>query len=215
MAFVAVLDKCRARYTGRAEKAATDVSYCILVKDDGATIVQGLESGLKPEFWNSEGRIEVYVSQGRMVFRSSSRTRESLEIEGIVRSMSNVSGAGYRVQVNDVAVLPALVPSAPIVTSSPVRPDVNAAAAVVRRPAQEGIFSLTRAQRAKFVELKAWRTERSRELGLPAYVLARDDTLIEMARVLPQDLQVLASIKGMGPKRCEQFGQELLEILAR
>ncbi len=67
----------------------------------------------------------------------------------------------------------------------------------------------------RFAALKAWRAEVAREHNLPAYVVFHDATLAEMARVMPDSLDALARISGVGAKKLEAYGQEILRVLER
>jgi superfamily II DNA helicase RecQ len=63
--------------------------------------------------------------------------------------------------------------------------------------------------------LRGWRLERSREDGVPAYVVLHDSTLRELAALRPQTLQELSDVKGLGPVKLERYGDDLLAVLAR
>ena len=63
-------------------------------------------------------------------------------------------------------------------------------------------------------ELKAWRTRRAREDGVPAYVVLHDATLTELAARRPGSAAELAAVKGLGPTKIERYGDELLDVLA-
>ena len=67
---------------------------------------------------------------------------------------------------------------------------------------------------ARFAALKAWRGEVAREHNLPAYVVFHDATLAEMAQQQPDSLDALAQISGVGAKKLEAYGQEILRVLA-
>jgi ATP-dependent DNA helicase RecQ len=67
----------------------------------------------------------------------------------------------------------------------------------------------------RFEALKAWRSEVAREHGLPAYVIFQNTTLAEMARVQPGDLDELGEISGVGAKKLEAYGREILRVLGR
>ena len=67
---------------------------------------------------------------------------------------------------------------------------------------------------ARFAALKAWRAEVAREHGLPAYVIFHDATLAEMARSLPGSLDELGQISGVGAKKLEAYGREILRVLS-
>jgi ATP-dependent DNA helicase RecQ len=63
-------------------------------------------------------------------------------------------------------------------------------------------------------ELKAWRTQRARADGVPAYVVLHDATLTELAARRPGSAAELAAVKGLGPTKIERYGDELLDVLA-
>ncbi|MCZ7587925.1 MAG: ATP-dependent DNA helicase [Gaiella sp.] len=64
-------------------------------------------------------------------------------------------------------------------------------------------------------ELRAWRSRRAREDGVPAYVVLHDATLHELAARRPASSAELATVKGLGPAKLDRYGGELLSILAR
>ncbi len=65
----------------------------------------------------------------------------------------------------------------------------------------------------RFAALKAWRAEIAREHNLPAYVVFHDAHLAEMAREAPDSLDALAGISGVGAKKLEAYGAEILRVL--
>jgi ATP-dependent DNA helicase RecQ len=65
----------------------------------------------------------------------------------------------------------------------------------------------------RFERLKAWRAEVARAHNLPAYVVFHDATLKDMARQGPQTLDALAGIGGVGVKKLQAYGSELLRVL--
>jgi ATP-dependent DNA helicase RecQ len=65
----------------------------------------------------------------------------------------------------------------------------------------------------RFAALRAWRAEVAREHNLPAYVVFHDATLAEMARSRPTTLVELASISGVGARKLEAYGAEILRVL--
>jgi ATP-dependent DNA helicase RecQ len=67
--------------------------------------------------------------------------------------------------------------------------------------------------RERFAALKAWRAEVAKEHNLPAYVIFHDATLISIAIQAPQSIDDLSGISGMGTKKLEAYGQEVLRIV--
>ncbi len=95
----------------------------------------------------------------------------------------------------------------------------SVAAARTRRP--KGTAANIAAQdlgpdaQARFINLKAWRSEVAKAHDLPAYVIFHDATLAAIAQQHPQTLQDLQGISGIGAKKLEAYGQEVLAVLTR
>ncbi|HTC86455.1 MAG TPA: ATP-dependent DNA helicase UvrD2, partial [Candidatus Acidoferrum sp.] len=66
----------------------------------------------------------------------------------------------------------------------------------------------------RFEALRTWRSERAKADGMPAYVIAHDATLAEIADARPTSIAALRRVKGMGPARLERYGEEILATLA-
>jgi ATP-dependent DNA helicase RecQ len=66
---------------------------------------------------------------------------------------------------------------------------------------------------ARFAALKAWRAEVAREHNLPAYIVFHDATLAEMARSRPTSLDEIAAISGVGARKLQAYGEEILRVL--
>jgi ATP-dependent DNA helicase RecQ len=66
----------------------------------------------------------------------------------------------------------------------------------------------------RFINLKAWRAEVAREHNLPAYVIFHDATLAAIAERSPTTLDDLQGISGMGAKKLEAYGDEVLRVCA-
>lgn len=66
----------------------------------------------------------------------------------------------------------------------------------------------------RFINLKAWRAEVAREHNLPAYVIFHDATLAEIARRRPHSLEDLQGISGIGAKKLEAYGADVLRVVS-
>ncbi len=67
---------------------------------------------------------------------------------------------------------------------------------------------------ALFEALRAWRLQRSRADGVPAYVVSADAVLIALATQRPRtDVQLLA-VPGIGPAKLGSYGAEMLALIA-
>lgn len=65
-----------------------------------------------------------------------------------------------------------------------------------------------------YVALRAWRTERARAEGAPAYTIFADRTLRDLVRLRPRNMHALMRVWGLGESRVERFGRDLLEVVA-
>ena len=82
-----------------------------------------------------------------------------------------------------------------------------------RRKPPVPAIDLTPEEKRIVTRLKRWRLERANSQRLPAYMVCSDRTLEHLARELPETLEALATIYGLGQSKIESFGQELLEAL--
>ncbi len=73
--------------------------------------------------------------------------------------------------------------------------------------------TLTLAARETLAALKAWRAQVAREHNLPAYIIFNDATLRAIAEQQPQRLSELEGIPGLGQKKLEAYGQEVLRVV--
>jgi DNA helicase-2/ATP-dependent DNA helicase PcrA len=65
-----------------------------------------------------------------------------------------------------------------------------------------------------FDRLRAWRRERAKADGVPAYVVFHDATLAAIADEAPSSRAALATVSGVGPAKLERYGDEVLSIVA-
>ncbi|MGQ0544206.1 MAG: DNA helicase RecQ [Betaproteobacteria bacterium] len=69
--------------------------------------------------------------------------------------------------------------------------------------------------RTLFEQLRAWRAGAARSHGVPAYVIFHDATLAEIARVRPASLDALRGISGVGARKLEAYGEEIVGLVQR
>jgi len=68
-------------------------------------------------------------------------------------------------------------------------------------------------EKARWDRLRAWRAETAKSDGVPAYVIFHDATLAEIARSDPDTVDDLRHIPGIGVRKLERFGDELLDVV--
>jgi DNA helicase-2/ATP-dependent DNA helicase PcrA len=61
--------------------------------------------------------------------------------------------------------------------------------------------------------LRAWRRDRSRRDGVPAYIVLPDKYLHGIAATRPRTLTELRALPGIGPTKLELYGEEILATL--
>jgi ATP-dependent DNA helicase RecQ len=107
------------------------------------------------------------------------------------------------------------------------RPVLKGEATVMLREQEARAASKTRVKKTKvadnalasadepaYAALKAWRAELARSHDVPAYVIFHDSTLRAIAQQMPASLDALAGISGIGEKKLQAYGEELLRIVA-
>lgn len=65
-----------------------------------------------------------------------------------------------------------------------------------------------------FEKLRWWRVETARAHNVPAYVIFNDATMREIARTKPGSLADLRGVSGVGEKKLESYGQEIIALIA-
>lgn len=95
----------------------------------------------------------------------------------------------------------------------PAEPRAKARSRREPREARE-LPALDAGGRALFERLRAHRASIAKERGVPAYVVALDRTLVEMATARPRTRGELLGVHGMGPSRAEQYGDGFLAVIA-
>ncbi len=61
--------------------------------------------------------------------------------------------------------------------------------------------------------LRAWRSQIARKRGVPAYVVLHDSTIDGIATSRPRTLEQLRGIPGIGDKKLEHYGEELVALV--
>jgi ATP-dependent DNA helicase RecQ len=64
-----------------------------------------------------------------------------------------------------------------------------------------------------FEALRTWRRERAAEQHVPPYVIFHDATLAAIARQRPSTSDALSKVSGVGQKKLERYGADVLEVV--
>nr|WP_311198117.1 HRDC domain-containing protein [Ornithinimicrobium sp. INDO-MA30-4] len=65
-----------------------------------------------------------------------------------------------------------------------------------------------------FEKLRSWRLATAQEASLPAFVVFTDATLTAIAEREPSTLQELSGISGVGARKLDMYGTQVLEVLS-
>jgi ATP-dependent DNA helicase RecQ len=63
--------------------------------------------------------------------------------------------------------------------------------------------------------LREWRRATAKEQSMPAFVVLHDSSLDEICRMHPQSLDDLREVTGIGERKAESYGQQILDALTR
>ncbi len=66
---------------------------------------------------------------------------------------------------------------------------------------------------ARFERLRTIRSILAKDRQLPPYVICHDTTLKAIALAVPENLESLEQIKGMGPYKIQTYGQKFLDAV--
>lgn len=66
-----------------------------------------------------------------------------------------------------------------------------------------------------FNSLRNWRNERSKQEGIPPYVICNNRQLAEIIKSRCQTLEGLRQIEGLGDAKLKKYGKQLLALLAK
>ncbi|TYQ18173.1 UNVERIFIED_CONTAM: HRDC domain-containing protein [Acetivibrio alkalicellulosi] len=66
-----------------------------------------------------------------------------------------------------------------------------------------------------FEDLKSWRTRKAEEFDQPAFFVLHQKCLLQIVEQLPKTKEELKRIKGIGKKKVQTFGDEIIDIVNR
>ena len=73
---------------------------------------------------------------------------------------------------------------------------------------------LSTIEQSIFDKLRWWRVETARTHNVPAYVIFHDATMREIAKAQPRSLADLRGVSGVGEKKLETYGEEIIGLIA-
>ncbi len=73
--------------------------------------------------------------------------------------------------------------------------------------------NLTEAQLQVYEALRAWRNDLAEQEGLPPYTICKNKVLENIASLEEVNLKSIFEIKGMGGKKGEKYGKQIIQII--
>ena len=89
---------------------------------------------------------------------------------------------------------------------------IKAKSVQIKKPTTQCNLTLQGNSEEYLSVLRKWRYQKAKQRSVPPYFILTNKTLELIAQAKPSDKQALLTIKGMGVKKIEQFGEELLTI---
>jgi DNA helicase-2/ATP-dependent DNA helicase PcrA len=192
----ALLADFASRAAAEAEGSADGVNLLTFHRAKGleweAVLLPQLEEGTLPIRQAESG--EELAEERRLLYVGLTRARKHLSLSWAERRDARRRPSRFLAALEGRATVPGrvtLIPGAPM----------NAAP---RRARDEDSPLMT--------ALREWRLTTARSDGVPAYVVAPDSLLIDIADQRPTTIPALRRLKGMGPSRLARYGLEIIEI---
>jgi DNA helicase II / ATP-dependent DNA helicase PcrA len=161
-----------------------------------AVFVVGLVDGVLP-IAQSLSRPEAVEEERRLLYVAITRAREQLTL-----SWSLVRNPGAKRPRPRSRFLTGLAPES------------SATAPPARRPAKRQKVVLEGEAGELFERLRAWRSSTAQSQSVPAYVVFTDATLQAIAETRPGSIRELAALPGIGARKLELYGEDVLATLA-
>jgi len=106
-------------------------------------------------------------------------------------------------------------PQSPPEKGAPVAPRDGAAAAPIPARAHANSILGARVDSGLLDYLREWRRVTAKEQGVPAFVVLHDTSLEEICEKRPRTVEALLLVYGIGERKAERYGREILDALAR
>jgi DNA helicase-2/ATP-dependent DNA helicase PcrA len=161
-----------------------------------AVFVVGLVDGVLP-IAQSLSRPEAIEEERRLLYVATTRARERLTLSW---SLSRNPG-GKRAR-----------PRSRFLTG--LAPDSGPTAPPPRRTAKRAKVVLEGEAGQLFDRLRAWRSQAAQTASVPAYVVFTDATLQAIAETRPASLRELAALPGVGARKLDMYGAEVLATVS-
>ena len=196
----AIAAELQDRVTAGADRTADSVTLMSMHRAKGtefdAVFLVGLEDGMMPI---SHAKTDEEVDEERrLLYVGVTRARRWLWLTWAKERPNRRGSMSSR---RPSRFLYGLGPGAPVAGTSSRR-------RTAEEPLPDDVDEMLLAR------LREWRRERSADDGVPAFVVFNDATMIELAARRPGDRKALLRVKGFGPKKADQYGPDVLAMIA-
>jgi len=164
-----------------------------------AVFLPQLEDGTLP-IRQATSDFEALAEERRLLYVGITRARRHLALSW---ALSRVGPKGSPSRAAASRFISELRPGAVARPRAAARPEVASGAT----------FALTAADEPLLDRLIEWRRERARADGVPAYVVADNKTLAAIAATRPIGEAELLGVPGIGQRKAETYGGEILDIV--
>jgi DNA helicase-2/ATP-dependent DNA helicase PcrA len=163
-----------------------------------AVFVVGLVDGVVP-IAQSLSRPEAVEEERRLLYVATTRAREQLSLSWSLSRNPGGKRARPRSRFLD-GIAPGSGPTAPLRRAG--------------KPGKKEKVVLEGEAGELFERLRAWRSQAARSASVPAYVVFSDATLQAIAETRPASLRELSGLPGIGAKKLEQYGADVLATVS-
>ena len=169
-----------------------------------AVFLPSLEEGLLP-IAQAIKRPSGLAEERRLLYVGITRARTHLVLSHAETRLSSTGRPARRLRSRFLESLATPhKPSLPLVEPRPAK--ATGTAPIRRTPPQGDTL---------YDALVVWRTSQSRADGVPAYVVAPNETLAAIAADRPRNSAALRRVRGMGEARLAKYGAQIIAIVAK
>ncbi len=213
----ALLADLEARAAAEAEGSADGVNLLTLHRAKGlewdAALLPGLEEGILPIRQAADD--EALAEERRLLYVGLTRARRHLALSWAERRVGSSDRESRRRPSRFLRALEGLGAPRTGTAKGPGSGALRARTVTVLPGAPNATSAGTSpTDEPLMADLRAWRSARAREAGVPAYVIAHDALLAAIVEQRPETPAALRRIRGMGPAKLDQYGEEILAIVA-
>lgn len=100
-----------------------------------------------------------------------------------------------------------------VINYFPIRQEIDPAMAPQGKRDEAWREMISDSDTGLFNLLREWRSKRSRQEGVPPYILFTNKQLAQIIKDAPTSLAALERIEGVGKARIEKYGKDVLDIM--